>query len=118
MFDNDDEIHENLTDGVLDAAGWFPVYGNREALTIAFDRPVSFRRVWMYSPNLRGLELKASVDGTTWQAVHTWRDQSLPEMTWEGKPVAARFIQFVPKKTRNGFSSWAVPEITELALYR
>ena len=118
VLDNDDEIHGNLIDGVLDSAGWFPVYGSRAGLTIAFDKPVSFQRVWLYSPNLRGLELKASLDGATWQVVHTWRDQSLPELTWQGEPVATRFLQFVPKQTRNGFGSWSVPEITELALYR
>jgi hypothetical protein len=97
-----------LIDGVRNAGGWLPVYG---------DRPLTFSRVVLYTPSIRDAELQIDDNGE-WRTIHAWRDQLLQRLEWKGQPVTTKALRVLPTKSRANWSGRALNEITEMELYR
>jgi len=107
----------DLADGVRDAAGWFPVYGDRTQCLLVFAKPVTFSRITLHTPTIRDATLEARVGGK-WRTLHEWKDQSLYELTYKGRAVTTDRIRIRPTKARVGYGSWLVHEITEMGVYK
>ncbi|MBN1671746.1 MAG: hypothetical protein JXR37_11965 [Kiritimatiellae bacterium] len=101
-----------LADGVVDAAGWLPVYGDRSQCAISFAEPVSFSRVVFYSPTIRDAALDIWADGG-WKTLHEWKDQFLHRIEYEGPAVTTDKLRIKPTAARGG----GLYEITEMGVY-
>ena len=106
----------DLADGAVDAAGWLPVYGDRSQCEIVFARPVTFSGVVAYSPTIKAADLDVWVNDA-WKTVHQWKDQLLPKLEYRGQPMTATRIRIRPTASRQGYGTWEVNEITELAVF-
>ena len=106
----------DLADGVRDAAGWFPVYGDRKQCVIAFEKPVTFSRVVLDTPTIRAADLDVWVGGE-WKTIHQWKDEYLYRLTYKGAKVTTDKIRIRPTDARLGYGSWLIHEITELGIY-
>ena len=106
----------DLADGVIDAAGWLPVYGDRSQCEIVFDRPVTFSGVAAHSPTIKAADLDVWVDDA-WKTIHQWKDQLLPRLEYRGQPMTTTRIRIRPTASREGYGAWVVNEITELAVF-
>ena len=106
----------DLADGVRDAAGWFPVYGDRKQCLIVFAKPVAFSRVVLHTPTMRDAALDVWVGGQ-WKTVHEWKDEFLYRLEYKGAKMTTDRIRIRPTKARRGYGSWLVHEITELGIY-
>jgi hypothetical protein len=106
-----------LIDGVRNAGGWLPVYGDRSQCQLVFDQPLTFSRVVLYTPSIRDAELQIDDNGE-WRTIHAWRDQLLQRLEWKGQPVTTKALRVLPTKSRANWSGRALNEITEMELYR
>lgn len=106
----------DLADGITDAAGWIPWYGDKTQMVVELEKPVSVARVVVHSPSLKAATLEAWVDGQ-WKTLHRWEDHALQEMTWSGDAVKTTKFRFSKFATRRNTKRGAMPEITELGLY-
>ena len=107
---------DDLADGVSDAAGWIPWYGDRTQMVLELAEPVVVRRVVLHSPSLRAVTFQAWIDGA-WKDIHRWQDQALERMSWTGGPVTAARFRFTDFALRRSLNGGGLPEITELGLY-
>ncbi|MBT3381660.1 MAG: hypothetical protein HN742_13770 [Lentisphaerae bacterium] len=112
-----DGRNQSLTDGVLDAGGWLPVYGDRSQCQIVFTAPVTFGRLVLHTPSIRDAELQVRKAGT-WHTVHAWRDQFVHRLEWAGPAVTTDAFRILPKAFRGNWNGRAMAEITELEIYR
>ena len=106
-----------LADGADDAAGWFPVYGDREQCEIVFEKPITFSRVELQTPTIRAATLEAWVGGE-WKTLHEWKGQLLYRLSYKGEAVTTTKLRIRPTEARQGYGSWLVHEITEMGVYR
>lgn len=110
-------IQSDLCDGVTDAGGWLPWYGEKRWCEIVFAQPVTFSRVALHTPSIRDAVLEIDDQGE-WKTIHTWTDQLLHRLDWEGAPVTTKRVRIHPTKARANYHSGAMNEITELGLYK
>ncbi|NOY81028.1 MAG: hypothetical protein GXP31_08485 [Kiritimatiellaeota bacterium] len=109
--------NDALVDGELAAGGWLPVYGDRSKCEIHFENPLAFSRVVLYTPSIRDAQLHARIDGR-WRLLHTWTDQLVQRLEYTGRTITATGIRVTPTKRRKTWTGEALPEITELELYK
>ncbi len=106
----------DLADGITDAAAWLPYYSDRNQCEVTFARPVTFRRVELWTSTIKAADLDLWQNGA-WRTIHTWQDQYLPHLEWHGDPVTTDRLRIHIKAQRQGYGTWVWPEITELGVY-
>ncbi|OGV74729.1 MAG: hypothetical protein A3K18_15270 [Lentisphaerae bacterium RIFOXYA12_64_32] len=106
----------DLADGVTDAGGWYPVYGDRKQCVVVFSKPVRFSRVVLHSTTIKAASLDIW-DGKDWKTIHQWKDQFLSRLEWKGEKVTTEKVRIKPEEDRLDYGAWRIPEIAELGIY-
>lgn len=105
---------DSLADNCLDAGGWYPWYGNRKELLLAFPDGVKFKKFSFYSNNIADAELQVWSYGK-WIKVTEWKNRTKFKSTWKGEEQDTVKLRIIVKKMRYGRSSSEnVPNITEI----
>lgn len=107
---------QDLTSGLRDGHGWFPIGKPTGDCVLLFDAPVGFTRLALISATIRDADLDVW-DGAAWKTIHQWRGQVLPGLEWKGAAQRTTRLRIAVKATRVGVGSWLTPEISELGIF-
>jgi hypothetical protein len=105
---------DTLADNCVDAGGWFPWYGPRNELLLAFPDGVKFKSFTFWSNNIADAELQVWSYGE-WIKIAEWKNRGEFKSTWSGEEQDTVKLRLIVKKIKpHRNSAEGVPNVTEI----